>query len=161
MADYKETKYICDVGMDVEIEEREEQLYEDDGKTPVTKTQDSDSAAPGKKTRVKLKRFYYRLVVSVTYARLVVGNGLSEIGHSIGTLKGQGSFGINGDSGVKYLCGNERAQLVRSECNLWRLTETWSGFGPWKKVPKNWNLDQVSEEIEEGSESQPASGSGT
>lgn len=161
MADYKETKYICDVGMDVEIEEREEQLYEDDGKTPVTKTQGEESAAPGKKTRVKLKRFYYRLVVSVTYARLVVGNGLSEIGHSIGTLKGQGSFGINGDNGVKYLCGNERAQLVRPEVNLWRLLETWSGFGPWKKVPKHWNLDQVSEEIEEGSESQPPPPSGT
>ena len=117
---YKEPPYISDVNMDIEIEEREEQLYEDDGKTPVTKTQPDGTVAAGKKTRV---------------------------------LKGQGTFGINGDSGVKYLCGNERAQLVRSETNTWRLTQTWNGFGPWKKVPKNWNLDQQTEEVAEGQES--------
>jgi hypothetical protein len=157
---YEETPYISDVNMDVEIEEREEQLYEDDGKTPVTKTQPDGTVAAGKKTRVKLKRFYYRIVVTVTYTGLVVGDGLSKIGNSIGELKGQGTFNIHGDSGVKYLCGNERAQLVRAETNTWRLTQTWNGFGPWKKVPKNWNLDQVSEEIDEGQES-GGGGSGT
>lgn len=150
---YKETPYISDVNMDIEIEEREEQLYEDDGKTPVTKTQPDGTVAAGKKTRVKLKRYFFRLVVTVTYTCLVVGDGLTEVGKSIGELKGQGSFGINGDSGVKYLCGNEGAQLVRSETNTWRLTQTWNGFGPWKKVPKSWNLDQQTEEVAEGQES--------
>ena len=160
MAGWDETPYIVDVDMRVEIEEREEQLYEEDGKTPVTKTQtDDDSPAKGKKTRVKLKRYFYRLAVTVTMSAMVA-DGPSKIGGDIGQRKNPSKFHISHDTGVKYLCTGERATLVDAASDAWRLTQTWNGFGPWEKVPASWDMDQTSEEISDGTPGDGGSSSG-
>ena len=145
---WDESLYICDVQMDIEIEEREEQLYEEDGKTPVMKSHEAGEVLKDStvKTRVKLKRYYYRLVVTVTMTALVA-DGPASIGTAIGDVTTGGGYGINGDSNVKYLCGSERTTRIRD--GVWRLYQTWNGFGKWKKVPKSWKMEQTSEEIKE------------
>lgn len=156
MAGWDEKPRIVDVDMRVEVEEREEQLYEDDGKTPVTKTQPDGTVAAGKKTRVKLKRYFYRLAVTVTM-NATVADGPSKIGSDIGKRKNPSGFQIDGDTGVKYLCSGERVTLLNASTDAWKLTQTWNGFGPWKKVPKNWDMDQTSEEVPDGA---PGDGGG-
>lgn len=146
-----EKPYICDIDMRIEIEEREEQVYEDDGTTPMTEQHEADEDTVDRthRTRVKLKRYFYRLVVTVMKTALVF-DGSSKVGKSIGKLKGGVGFNITGDSGVKYLCSDERVTPVNLVVDLWRLFQTWSGFGPWQKVPKSWKLEQSTEKVVEG-----------
>ena len=145
-----ETLYISDIAMRIEMEEREEQVYEDDGVTPVTKAHaaDADTVNKAHRTRVKLKRYFYRLAVTVTKSAKVF-DGPSKVGKSIGKMKSGGPFGINGDTGIRYLCSDERATPIDLKVDLWMLSQSWSGFTPWKKVPKDWDLDQASEKVEE------------
>ena len=157
---WAESKYrMFNVKMNVEVEEREEQLYEDDGKTPVTKQQ-TDGPAAGKRTRVKLKRYYYRVHVTISEAKLAVveDGGTVAIGSDIAELKGQGNFNVSGDKGVKYLCGEEGGTLLNAVVGLWRYTRSWDGFGPWQKVPSGWGLEQTSETVAEGTQSTTPNG---
>lgn len=166
---YRETAYVCDFDFDVEIEEREEQVYKDESGeeggsilspnyrlAPVIKT--FDPGAHGidmaHAVLVKLKRYYYRLRVTVTKTYLAVG-GVNEVGikSDAGKKKGAMSFNIVGDNGVKYICTREHATLVRSEVNLWRVMQIYEGFGPWQKVPASWGLDQATDDESEDSES--------
>lgn len=139
--------HVTDASYEVEVEEREEQLYESDGKTPVTKTQE-DGPAEGKKTRVKLKRYYFRLVLKVECSRLYAGQfdtPPSGFGNSAGKLTASPGFNIPGDSNLKYLCTGERAQCTDTVNGVWKVSQTWTAYDKWERVPKSWDLDQKTE----------------
>lgn len=177
---YREAAYVCDFDFDVEIEEREEQVYKVESESgegsggsilapnyrlaPVIKTFEpgAHNIDMAHAVLVKLKRYYYRLRVTVMKTYLAVG-GVNEVGikQDAGAKKGAMSFNIVGDNGVKYICTREHATLVRSEVNLWRATQIYEGFGPWKKVPASWGLDQATDDEDEESDSDSDSGSGS
>lgn len=149
---WEEEWRITSLDGDVEVEEREEQVYEDDGTTPMTKQHEADPDSVNKthRTRVKLKRYFYRIRITVGQSRKVVGDITKDFGDKLGDLNNGSGFHIKGDAGVKYLCGHESSREVRPECKLSEQGRTWNGFGPWKKVPHEWGLDQSTEKIEEG-----------
>jgi len=154
--------YLSDVEFYVEVEEREEQVYADDGQTPMTKAHAPTEAIPQThRTKLKLKRYFYRLCLRVVENKLIAGSyaAPSGIGGQVGRLTGTPGFSIPGDSGVKYLCTGENASLMRPECGLWRHVISWTGYGEWKKVPASWGLDQTTEEIADNSSSGSRSGS--
>lgn len=139
---------------EVEVEEREEQLYEADGTTPVTKTQESGTAE-GKKTKVKLKRYFYRLCLKVTKTHRVAGSvGVvpGGFGGAIGETKSSMSWdGISTPSGMKFICTDEDAREIDSVTGTWDLSSSWTGYTKWKAVPKSWNMDQKTDIDDEDS----------
>jgi hypothetical protein len=145
--------HIVDASWDVEIEEREEQLYQSDGTTPVTKTHES-GPAEGKKTKVKLKRYFWRKVLKVTESMKVADQfdtPPSGFGGKIGDMTNSPGFEIPGDSGMHYLCTNERAQCTDTVVGLWLMTRSWTAYSKWESVPKDWNLDQKTDLDDEDS----------
>ena len=152
-----EDPYVCDVDLQVEIEEREEQLYETDGKTPIMNTHSAGEimANTAVKTKVKVKRYFYRLAATVTTTWLdVLANAASSIqmGGKIKNTNQGTVFHVTGDTGVKYICTGERATLVNPILRLWRHFETWHGFSPWYKVPSYWGLQQTTEVVEDSTQ---------
>jgi len=153
--------YLSNIQYYVEVEEREEQVYESDGATPKTKAHAATAAIPEThRTRVKLKRYYYRLCLRVVEVKIIEGSAAapSSVGGQVGRLTGTPGFSIPGDSGVKYLCTDEHAEMVRPACGLWRHVISWTGYSEWKKVPASWGLDQTTEEVGEQSSSTSSSG---
>jgi len=147
--------HVVSADWDVEIEEREEQLYEQDGKTAVTKQQE-DGPAKDKKTRVKLKRYYYRKCLNVVMSQKVAGSVNqvpSGFGGRIAELKSSMSWdGISGTSGMKFICTKESAREIDNVTGTWTLTRSWTGYSKWNKVPTSWGLDQNTEEVDDGEE---------
>ena len=153
-----ENAYVSDVDLQVEIEEREEQLYEIDGRTPVMELHESGNPdteiikGEDVKTKVKVKRYFYRLAATITQTWLEILNNESsqiEMGDKIGDVKGGTPFRISGDTGVEYICTGARATIVNPILKLYRHFETWHGFSKWKKVPKEWGLEQTTEIVED------------
>lgn len=163
---YHEDPYIDHVRWEVEIEEREEQMYEDDGKTHQTKIYPADPANGIKKAykiKLKIKRYFYRKKVSFTQRALVVaaGHGVPNFGgDDAGTMAGNTSQGIPHDSGMRYLCSSEELNLVHSAANVWMWQSEWSGFGRWHEVPANWGIKQETSGEREDVDDEESGGNG-
>lgn len=130
---------------EVEVEEREEQLYQEDGTTPVTKTEE-DGPAKKKKTRVKLKRYFYRICLNVTKAQRVANSVdvvPSDFGANVGETQNSMSWeGINPPEKMRFICTAEDAREVENVTGTWDLFQSWTGYTKWSAVPKDWKMDQ-------------------
>ena len=159
MSLYTDTACVTDVDLGVEIEEREEQVYETDGSPMMAQKEADEDAGLDKahKIRVKLKRYYYRIRATVTTEQRIVNGSLATppaVGSDIADTSNNdpGGAGVSVD-GVHYICTNERMRLVDGTTTLYVSVVTWTGFTKWKKVPSAWKMNQSTEAVGEGEDS--------